>query len=90
MGDERLRELGIPRRSFLKRAGTAAFVVPVVVSFGLDGIAEAKTPSFPNQKPGDPGAICKDGGWQRFGNQFKNQGDCVSFFATGGKNPPAG
>jgi hypothetical protein len=31
---------------------------------------------------------CKSGGWQRFG-VFKNQGDCVSYFATGGKNPPA-
>jgi len=30
---------------------------------------------------------CKNGGWQRFG-WFKNQGDCVSFVATGGKNPP--
>jgi hypothetical protein len=32
---------------------------------------------------------CKKGGWQTFGI-FKNQGDCVSFVATGGKNPPAG
>ncbi len=32
---------------------------------------------------------CKKGGWRTFGN-FKNQGDCVSWFATGGKNPPAG
>jgi len=31
---------------------------------------------------------CKDGGWQELG-VFKNQGDCVSFFATKGKNPPA-
>jgi hypothetical protein len=31
---------------------------------------------------------CKDGGWQSFG-VFKNQGDCVSYVATGGKNPPA-
>ncbi len=31
---------------------------------------------------------CKNGGWQSFG-VFKNQGDCVSFLATGGKNPPA-
>lgn len=30
---------------------------------------------------------CKDGGWQTFG-VFKNQGDCVSFVATHGKNPP--
>jgi choice-of-anchor C domain-containing protein len=33
---------------------------------------------------------CKDGGWQTMidtaGNSFKNQGDCVSFFATKGKN----
>jgi hypothetical protein len=32
---------------------------------------------------------CKNGGWKTFG-VFKNQGDCVSFVATGGKNPPAG
>jgi hypothetical protein len=31
---------------------------------------------------------CRDGGWQLFG-VFKNQGDCVSFLATGGKNRPA-
>ncbi len=33
---------------------------------------------------------CKDAGWQAMidnaGNHFKNQGDCVSYFATGGKN----
>jgi hypothetical protein len=33
---------------------------------------------------------CKHGGWQSFGTVFKNQGDCVSFLATGGKNPPSG
>jgi hypothetical protein len=31
---------------------------------------------------------CKNGGWRDFG-VFENQGDCVSFVATGGKNPPA-
>jgi len=31
---------------------------------------------------------CKAGGWQTFG-VFKNQGDCVSFVASGGKNPLA-
>ncbi len=41
MSDERLQALGIPRRGFLKKAGTVAFVTPVVVSFALDGIAEA-------------------------------------------------
>jgi hypothetical protein len=34
-------------------------------------------------------AECKEGGWKSYG-VFKNQGDCVSFVATGGKNPPAG
>ena len=37
---------------------------------------------------------CKKGGWQGFtdnnGTPFKNQGDCVSFIATGGKNPASG
>jgi hypothetical protein len=35
---------------------------------------------------------CKDGGWQSFINPgtFKNQGDCVSFVATHGKNGPNG
>jgi hypothetical protein len=32
---------------------------------------------------------CKNGGWRNFPG-FKNQGDCVSFVATKGKNPPAG
>jgi hypothetical protein len=30
---------------------------------------------------------CKNGGWRTYG-VFRNQGDCVSFVATGGKNPP--
>ena len=32
---------------------------------------------------------CMNGGWRTYG-VFKNQGDCVSFVATKGKNPPAG
>ena len=34
-------------------------------------------------------AQCTQGGWKNF-PQFKNQGDCMSFVATGGKNPPSG
>jgi len=41
-------------------------------------------PSLPTSKE-----QCKNGGWRSFG-VFRNQGDCVSFVATGGKNPPAG
>jgi hypothetical protein len=33
---------------------------------------------------------CKHGGWKSFGSMFMNQGDCVSYVATGGKNPPSG
>ena len=40
-------------------------------------------PRLPTTKP-----KCKNGGWKTFG-VFKNQGDCVSFVATKGKNPPA-
>ncbi len=41
-------------------------------------------------------AQCKDGGWEHLHdnasphNHFKNQGDCVSFVATGGTNLGAG
>jgi hypothetical protein len=31
---------------------------------------------------------CKNGGWRTYG-VFKNQGDCVSFVATGGRSTPA-
>jgi hypothetical protein len=34
-------------------------------------------------------AQCKNGGWKTYG-VFKNQGECVSFVATGGKKDPAG
>jgi hypothetical protein len=46
------------------------------------------------QKPGMPPPTsksqCRHGGWKVFGTMFKNQGDCVSFVATGGNNPPSG
>lgn len=34
--------------------------------------------------------MCKKGGWVTFQPAFKNQGDCVSFVATGGRNEPDG
>jgi hypothetical protein len=33
---------------------------------------------------------CKNAGWRSFGSVFRNQGDCVSYVATGGKNQPSG
>jgi hypothetical protein len=32
---------------------------------------------------------CMNNGWKGFQTKFKNQGDCVSFVATGGKNQPS-
>jgi len=40
---------------------------------------------------GPPTSKCMKGGWVTFNNpSFKNQGDCVSFVATGGKNTANG
>ena len=37
-----------------------------------------------------PGAVCKNSGWKamvdKTGTSFRNQGDCVSYYATGEKN----
>ena len=33
---------------------------------------------------------CKKDGWKDYGTMFKNQGDCVSFVASKGKNKPKG
>jgi hypothetical protein len=43
----------------------------------------APAPPLPTSKD-----QCKNGGWRSYG-VFKNQGDCVSFVATGGKNRPS-
>jgi hypothetical protein len=45
----------------------------------------APTTSVPTSKD-----QCKNGGWKTFTPAFKNQGDCVSFVATNGKNGPNG
>ncbi len=33
---------------------------------------------------------CKKNGWRNYGEMFKNQGDCVSFVVTAGRNAPDG
>jgi hypothetical protein len=59
---------------------TAPFVATRSVT--LDCVPDV--PPLPTSKE-----QCKNGGWKTFG-VFKNQGDCVSFVATKGKNPPGG
>lgn len=68
MSDERLQQLGIPRRRFLTRTAAAAFVAPVVVSFGLDGVAEAHGHHHPNM-------TCAN---MTISNQFGAEHDLVS------------
>jgi 6-phosphogluconolactonase (cycloisomerase 2 family) len=57
---------------------------PPTVDTGSDdqGIAVTPLPRVPTNKD-----QCKNGGWRNFPG-FKSQGQCVSFVATGGKNPP--
>jgi hypothetical protein len=55
MSTDRLEELGVPRRAFLKKAAGAALIAPAIVSFGMDVIAEGPNAtalpgqSHPNQ-----------------------------------------
>jgi hypothetical protein len=55
-------------------------------AFGQDDLAfkASFSPPLPTSK-----AQCLNGGWKTYG-VFKNQGACVSFVASGGKNPPSG
>jgi hypothetical protein len=43
------------------------------------------SPSVPTTKN-----QCMDSGWKSYGSLFKNQGDCVSYVATEGRNQPSG
>jgi hypothetical protein len=51
--------------------------------FSSGDITVVDAPPLPTSKD-----QCKNGGWRDFAD-FKNQGDCVSWVATGGKKPPA-
>jgi hypothetical protein len=70
-------------------SGTADCAAPGSLTFGplnlMSGdIVVTGPPPLPTSKE-----QCKNGGWRNFPG-FKNQGDCVSFVATGGQNPPGG
>lgn len=66
----------------------------LLLGLAVVGQAAAQPPPPPGQELPTTKAQCFNGGWQTFKdvfkNQvFKNQGDCVSFVATQGKNPPS-
>lgn len=66
----------------------------LLLAFAAVGQAAAQRvdpPKDPPPKPDPKPTVkeqCFEDGWKRF-KGFKNQGDCVSFVATKGKNPPA-
>jgi hypothetical protein len=61
-------------------------VFPLDPSLRLLAAAEFANPCEGPARPTSKDQ-CRNGGWRDFG-VFKNQGDCVSFVATEGKNPP--
>jgi hypothetical protein len=75
-----------PRQIWLSTASSASdcsFVPPISVAEVIEGgISIFDAPPLPTTTE-----QCKNGGWGTYG-VFKNQGDCVSFVAAGGKNPP--
>jgi hypothetical protein len=92
---EQLRQFWkVLRQPLSSRAGFAAVLTAVVVgalalmgglghtSIGGSAASAAEYQYNPTSKD-----QCKNGGWASFSG-FKNQGDCVSYVATGGKNPP--
>ena len=62
----------------------------LLLAFAALGPAAAQSNPPPPPPPTLPTTKeqCFNGGWQAF-KVFRNQGDCVSFVATKGKNPPA-
>jgi hypothetical protein len=62
--------------------GPALYTVEITSPFSA--VQTLQVDCIPNSKED-----CKAGGWRGFFGVFKNQGDCVSFVATKGKNPPA-
>jgi hypothetical protein len=74
-------ETGVARTGF--GSGPGLYVVEITSPFSTS--QSLNVDCLPNTKED-----CKNGGWQGFFGVFKNQGDCVSFVATGGRNVPAG
>jgi hypothetical protein len=76
--------------------GVGATTVDVYRDSNLNGRVDPGEPLIETINAPDPCAPplptskdqCKNGGWRTYG-VFKNQGDCVSFVATRGKNQPA-
>ena len=81
-----------PSGDFLDRGVSVGSVsVTPPLSGSLASQTETFTSTLAQPVPLAPTSFaqCMNGGWRDF-PQFKNQGGCVSFVATGGKNPGGG
>ncbi len=56
-----------------------------LMAFSSLAFAAVVPPTFPTEAQ-----QCKKDGWRNYGQMFKNQGDCVSFVVTEGRNEPDG
>lgn len=63
----------------------AVFVLVLGFASSVSATIIAPPPALPTSV-----GECKKGGWENFGGLFKDQGDCVSFVVTDGRNAPDG
>lgn len=74
---------------FVAGVNTLSFAVDNCIGgFGLNATGLDFVATVTYTLPPTTADQCKKNGWQSYGI-FKNQGDCVSYVVTGGKNPPA-
>jgi hypothetical protein len=85
--------VGFPNRGAFLIGGTTTFTAFLDEDLNLepDPGSPIVTTTLTYCPPPLAAEECKKGGFENFPNlAFKNQGDCVSYVATGGSNPPAG
>ena len=66
-----------------------ASILATSITLMIAGFAQASLTPPPPPGPTDV-EQCKHDGWRDYGDMFKNQGDCVSFVVTDGRNEPDG
>jgi len=76
--------------SLLFREGGAVNAVPANAGKGylFDNVSLMSGPTPVTTNVPTSKDQCMNNGWKSFGTTFKNQGDCVSFVASKGKNQP--
>jgi hypothetical protein len=87
-----------PSAFLVSGSGTVTYsqggkVVDLTANGGCGDTRSATYPLLPLVETLDNAAYCKNGGWRFLTdnvNPFKNQGDCVSYVATAGKNSANG